>query len=103
MSSNDESPNNDKNMDVDKGKSMASSNADDNFAVALEPPAKKTKSQRDTVVVEKETAAPRKRKAVVPRKRNKRVVESDSDDDNDNGAFLTSCKKLLKDDPLDFN
>ena len=79
----------------------ASSDADDNFAVALEPPAKKMKSQRDTVVIEEEMAAPRKRQTIVPRK-NKRVVESDSEDDN---AFLTSCKKSLKDpvDPLDLN
>ena len=69
--------------------------------MVLEPPAKKAKRcQRDTVIVEKETVAPHKRDAVVSRKRNKKVVESDS---SDNDAFLASCSKSLKDDPLNFN
>ncbi len=83
---------------------MASSNTDNNFAVALEPPAKKAmRSQPDTVIVEKETAALRKCKVVVPHKRNKTIIKSDSDDDDDDDAFLASCKKSFKDNTLDFN
>jgi len=73
-----------------------------NFAVALEPPAKKVKkSQCNTIVTGKEVAAPHKREAMVPHKRNKKIIESDSDD-NDN-TFLVSSKKSLKANPLDFN
>jgi hypothetical protein len=73
--------------------------------VALVPPAKRMKSQCDTVVVEKETAAPRKRQTVVPHKKNKSVVESDLDADDDDDVFLELCKKSLKDpiDPFDLN
>ena len=96
----DESPDDDENMDVDEGKSTASSDADNNFAVALKPPEKNAKRpQCNTVVVEKETAALCKRKAIIPCKRNKKIIESDSDK-NDDDNFLTSCGRTLDRDPL---
>ncbi len=96
MRSKDKSPNDGKNTDINKGKLTASSNATDNFAMVLKPPAKKAKPQCDTIVIEKEMAAPCKRQTIIPFKRNKRVIKSDSDDDDDDDdddAFLASCKK----------
>jgi hypothetical protein len=94
-------------MDVDDDDS---SNADDdNFAVAIETPAKNaTKAKRGSSVTEKEVIAVRKRKpdvVKVPRKEkrtksNKKIIESDSDEDDDDN-FLASCRKTLERDPLD--
>ena len=112
-SSDDESKNDDENTDVDDddvSRSTASSDAgDDNFAVAIETPAKNaTKAKRGSAVAEKEVIAARKRKpdaVKVPRKAkrtksNKKIVESDSDEDDDDN-FLASCGKTLERDPLD--
>ena len=111
-SSDDESKNDDENTDVDDddvSRSTASSDAgDDNFAVAIETPAKNaTKAKRGSAVAEKEVIAARKRKpdaVKVPRKAkrtksNKKIVESDSDEDDDDN-FLASCGKTLERDPL---
>ena len=111
-SSDDESKNDDENTDVDDddvSRSTASSDAgDDNFAVAIETPAKNaTKAKRGSAVAEKEVIAARKRKpdaVKVPRKAkrtksNKKIVESDSDEDDDD-IFLASCGKTLERDPL---
>ena len=112
-SSDDESKNDDENTDIDDddvSRSTASSDAgDDNFAVAIETPAKNaTKAKRGSAVAEKEVIAARKRKpdaVKVPRKAkrtksNKKIVESDSDEDDDDN-FLASCGKTLERDPLD--
>ncbi len=92
----------------------ASSDADDNFAVAMAPPAKRAKMISGSAVAAKETAPVRKRNATapsvlhVPRKgkneNNQRLIESsDKSDDSDNDeAFLALCNKALgKRDPLD--
>jgi hypothetical protein len=113
-SSDDESKNDHEDTDVDDDdgslRSTASSSADnDNFAMAIDAPAKKTtKAGRGSAVAEKEVIAARKRKpdaTRVPRKEKrakpiKKIIESDSDDDNDD-TFIASCEKMLPRDPLD--
>jgi len=115
-SSDDASKNDDENTcgvddDDDGSRSAASSNAgDDNFALAIETPAKNTtKAKRGSAVAEKTVIATRKRQPVaekVPRKTkrtksNKKIVESSDDDDDDDENFLASCDKVLDRDPLD--
>jgi hypothetical protein len=68
-SSDDESPNDRNDTDVDEdddSRLAASSDADDNFAVAMAPPAKRAKTIRGSAVAAKETAPARKRKATAP-------------------------------------
>ena len=96
--------------DDDVSRSTASSDADDdNFAVAIETPAKNaTKAKRGSSVTKKEVIAARKHKpdaVKVPckekrTKSNKKIIESDSDEDDDDN-FLASCGKTLESDPLD--
>jgi hypothetical protein len=117
-SSDDESKDDREDTEVDEdddSSSAVSSDADDNFAVAMAPPAKRTKTIRGSAVAAKETAPARKRKATAPisphvprkdRKDNRRRIasssESDDGDSDDDEAFLASCDTALdKRDPLD--
>jgi hypothetical protein len=89
-------------------RSAASSDANDNFAVAMAPPAKRAKTIRGSATC--------KRKATTPialhvphkdkNKNKQRVIkssnESNEDGTDDGEAFLASCNKALgKRDPLD--
>jgi hypothetical protein len=83
-SSNDESRDDGAKTVTSGGQSSPESDNDNNFAVAVERPAKKAKKAR--------------RKTVVPCKPFCKVIESE-----DNKALLTEMGDLLNNDPLDVN
>ena len=109
-SSNKESPDDreDTEVDDDDSRLAASSDVDDNFAVAMAPPAKRAKTIRGSAVAAKETAPAHKRKAAAPivphvtrkDRKDRCVIKSDNSNNNNDEAFLASCDKALKD-PLD--
>ncbi len=117
-SSDDESPDDREDTEIEEdndSRSAASSDADDNFALAMSPPAKRAKTICGSAVAAKEMAPARKRKATAPTvlrvprksgKNNRRRIpssdESNDGDSDDDEAFLASCDKALgKRDPLD--
>jgi hypothetical protein len=90
-SSDNKSPDDHNDTDVDKdndSRSAASSDANDNFAVAMAPPAKRAKTIRGSAVAANETAPVRKQKATAPTvlrvprksdKNNRRRIDSSSE------------------------
>ena len=109
-SSDEESPDDREDTEVNDNnlRSAASSNVDDNFAVAMAPLAKRAKTIRGSTVAAKETAPAHKRKAAAPivphvtrkDRKDRCVIKSDNSNNNNDEAFLASCDKALKD-PLD--